>query len=68
MQLFYEDGISDNIIEDLKQIGHKLHRMSSDGFSSVTAIGKNGKQLVPVYDPRRSGSAIIIEKNMLCPS
>lgn len=60
MQIDYEDGMPDSIIEGLGQIGHKLNKSPSDsGFASLTAIGRSGDTLVPVFDPRRKGSTIV---------
>ncbi|XP_031627923.1 scoloptoxin SSD14-like isoform X2 [Contarinia nasturtii] len=57
MQLQYEEGIPDSIIDGLRGIGHKMVRTPSDsGFAALTAIGREGKQFVPVYDHRRKGS------------
>ncbi|XP_031640824.1 scoloptoxin SSD20-like isoform X2 [Contarinia nasturtii] len=57
MQLEYEQGFPDNIIDGLREIGHEMVRAPSDEiFSSVTAIGREGKKFVPVYDHRRMGS------------
>lgn len=57
MELNYEEGISDEIINGLQKIGHKMVKAPSDsGFAALTAIGRNGKYFVPVYDHRRRGS------------
>lgn len=58
MRLQYEEGISNEIVNGLDRIGHKMYKSPSDsGFASLTAIGRNGNQLSAVYDPRRKGSA-----------
>lgn len=58
MRLEYEEGIPDSIIEGLRVIGHQMYKAPSDsGFASLTAIGREGKKLMPVYDHRRMGSS-----------
>lgn len=60
MQLEYETAFSADIVNGLKQIGHKMFESPSDkGFASLTAVGRDGKQLVAVYDPRRKGSTYV---------
>lgn len=57
MRLEYELGISDNIINGLHEYGHEMYTKPPDsGFAALTAIGRRGKLLVPVYDHRRLGS------------
>lgn len=57
MELQYEDGFSDQIVNGLKEIGHKMVKSPSDsGFAALTAIGRSDKNLVPVFDHRRRGS------------
>lgn len=57
MRLEYERGIPDDIVEGLRKIGHVMYESPSDsGFASLTAIGRDGKKLVPVFDHRRKGS------------
>lgn len=59
MQLEYEEGLPDNIINGLKKIGHEMVKSPSDsGFAALTAIGRNGKLFVPVFDHRRKGSVV----------
>lgn len=60
MRLEYEAGFSNEIINGLEKIGHKMHLASPDsGFASLTAIGRDGNKLVPVFDPRRLGSSSV---------
>lgn len=60
MQLEYETGFSDEIVKGLEKIGHKMYLSPADhGFASLTAIGRDGNKLVPVYDPRRLGSSSV---------
>lgn len=57
MRLEYENGFDDNIIDGLQQIGHQIFKTPSDGgFAALTAIGRKGKQIVPIFDQRRKGS------------
>lgn len=57
MQLDYELGIPDYIIHGLHNIGHKMFQSPSDsGFAALTAIGRSGNELIPVFDHRRKGS------------
>ena len=57
MRLEYEQGISSSIVGGLKQIGHQMYENPSDGgFAALTAIGREGKNLVPIFDHRRKGS------------
>lgn len=61
MEIEYEMGLEKSIINGLEALGHKMYLGPSDsGFSSLTAIGREGKKLVPVYDPRRLGSTSIL--------
>lgn len=61
MELQYEEGFTDDIIDGLSKIGHKMVASPSDsGFAALTAIGREGKRLVPVFDHRRRGSIEIM--------
>lgn len=61
MQLEYEKGTPDNIINGLREIGHIMNEAPSDsGFASLTAIGRDGNKIVPVFDHRRKGSLQVI--------
>lgn len=63
MKLEYEPGFSDNMIQGLANIGHKMAQAPSDsGFAALTAIAKNGNKLTPVYDHRRRGSIEFVAK------
>lgn len=55
MQLEYEDDFPANIVDGLRQIGHTM--FEAIDFSTLTAIGREGEKLVPVYDKRRGGSS-----------
>lgn len=60
MRLEYEVGFNQEIIDDLSRIGHDMYRSpTSNGFASLTAIGRNGKKLTTVFDPRRRGSTAV---------
>lgn len=61
MELQYEEGFSDNIINGLEKIGHKMVQKPPDsGYVSLLAIGRKGRRLVPVLDYRRGGSVEVI--------
>lgn len=60
MRLMYEEGLADDIVTGLESYGHTTIKANADlGFASLTAIGRNGHKLVPVYDPRRLGSTSV---------
>lgn len=60
MQITYERTLVDDLVTGLESFGHKMVRANSDfGFASLTAIGRDGNRLVPVYDPRRLGSTSV---------
>lgn len=62
MELEYEEGFTDDIIDGLEKIGHKMVKSPIDsGFAALTAIGREGKRLVPVFDYRRRGSIEVME-------
>lgn len=62
MRLQYEAGFSTKMIYELAKKGHKMHAAPSDsGFAALTAIGRSGNHLIPVFDHRRGGSLEIIE-------
>lgn len=65
MQLDYEVGFSESIINGLASKGHKMYQSPSDfGFAALTAIGRSGDELIPVYDHRRKGSKEIMVKKV----
>jgi len=60
MRIEYEQGFQTEFIEGLQNAGHEMFKQPTDiGFASLTAIGRNGKKLVAVFDPRRLGSASV---------
>lgn len=60
MQLQYEKGVPDDIVAGLQSFGHKMVEGTPElGFAALTAIGRDGNKLVPVYDPRRLGSTSV---------
>lgn len=59
MYLEYEDGFKQQIIDGLSKMGHEMHKSVPDGFSALTAIGRNGGQCSPVFDQRRGGSTAV---------
>lgn len=60
MEISYEQGLPDEVVKGLESFGHKMTPTSPDlGFASLTAIGREGNKLVPVYDPRRLGSTSV---------
>ncbi|KAL5277597.1 hypothetical protein ACFFRR_002680 [Megaselia abdita] len=62
----YETGYSQSILDSLSQKQHRLKEMDlTDGFNAVTVIGTR-KQVTPVFDPRRGGSATVV-KLKKCP-
>lgn len=61
MQIEYEAGLDEDIVEGLKKVGHKMFEGPYDsGFSSVTAISVSDDKYSPVFDPRRQGSSSVI--------
>lgn len=61
MQLEFEYGFKASIINGMAKMGHKIVIIPPDDLiGSVTAIGRDGNQLKPVFDPRRGGSTEII--------
>lgn len=61
MEVQYETGYSQKILDSLKEKQHVLKEMSlDDGFNAVTAIATRGK-VTPVFDHRRGGSTAILE-------
>lgn len=64
MELQYEEGLSDEIVKGLEKIGHKMIKSPSDsGFAALTAIGREVKVLVPIFDTRRRGSRCQIDSS-----
>lgn len=60
MELEYEHGISEAIVNVLADIGHKMSKTTvTSGFASLTAIRRSDDQLTAIYDPRRPGSIYI---------
>lgn len=51
-------GFSQDLIDELTKLGHNVTFQGPDqGFGALTAVGYVGDKLVPVFDPRRNGSA-----------
>lgn len=62
MRLQYESGFSIDTIDGLREKGHVMYVESSDsGFAALTAIGRSGNQLTPVFDHRRRGSLEVMQ-------
>jgi len=60
MRIEYEQGFPDEFIQGLHNFGHEMFKQPADiGFASLTAIGRDKKKLVAVYDPRRLGSTSV---------
>lgn len=60
MQIEYEQKLDNSLIHGLEKLGHKMVQGPVDyGFASLTAIGRKGHKLIPVYDPRRLGSSTV---------
>lgn len=58
MQLVYENGFPEELVQGLKGLGHDVVENSGEsGFASVTAIGRDGNNLVAINDPIRQGSS-----------
>lgn len=52
------EGFSADLVAGLKALGHNVTEQEPDaGFGALTAVGYNAGHLVPVFDPRRNGSA-----------
>lgn len=58
MQLEYEAGFDNRIVEELKtNFGHEMiEAKPDDGFAAVVGISKNNEKLEGSVDPRRGGS------------
>lgn len=55
---FRNPGFSQTLVDGLKALGHNVTQQEPDaGFGALTAVGYDGDRLVPVFDPRRNGSA-----------
>lgn len=51
-------GFSPDLAKGLRALGHTVEQQGPDaGFGALTAVGYVGDRLVPVFDPRRNGSA-----------
>lgn len=60
MYIQHESGFNETILQELKDIGHKLSEESTPyGFVAVTGIARKGNELKPVYDNRRHGSTFV---------
>lgn len=61
MHIDHEEGFDPTLLSELQAKGHQLFQSPSDsGFASMTAIGRVGNEVSPVFDPRRQGSAEIV--------
>ena len=57
MSVDFELGFDQTILDGLQGKQHTLSQAPvNSGFTSLTAIGRSGKQFIPVFDPRRQGS------------
>lgn len=60
MHVEYETGFNETILQGLVAIGHKIHTGETPySFVAVTAIVREGDELIPVYDNRRHGSTYV---------
>lgn len=60
MRIEYETGFPENIVDDLKKIGHDMYKTPSDGgFAALTVIARDRGSLVPMFDLRRGGSTAV---------
>lgn len=62
MQAEYESGFNQNVVDGLRERGHKMVEATSDsGFAAITAIIRDhNDKLSATYDPRRAGSIEIL--------
>lgn len=57
MEVVYEAGYDPEILDGLRQIGHKVTQdQPIMGFTAVTAISRAKGYVEAVFDPRRYGS------------
>lgn len=60
MEISYENGFDGEILNGLRERGHKL---SADkgvlGFAAITAISRANGYVEAVFDPRRYGSIAV---------
>lgn len=60
MYVDYEVGFNETVLQGLVGIGHKIYTEETTyGFVAVTAIAREGNELIPVYDNRRHGSTFV---------
>lgn len=59
MEISFDDELPEEIVTGLKRLGHVMVKAPNIGFASVTAIGRDGDKLVPVYHPIRGGSSSV---------
>ncbi|KAJ6638687.1 Scoloptoxin SSD14 [Pseudolycoriella hygida] len=60
MYIDYEVGFNETVLEGLKGLGHDVFTEATTyGFVAVTAIGREGNELKPMYDHRRHGSTFV---------
>lgn len=60
MEILYQRDLPEEIISGLKGLGHQMTTEKVwRGFSSITAIGREGNKLVTVNDPIRPGSSSV---------
>lgn len=60
MEIVYEDKSDIQILDGLRQKGHKItEEIPKSYFSAVTAISRARGFVEVAYDPRRSGSSEI---------
>lgn len=60
MRLEYTAGFNQKIIDELSQIGHEVYiDILGSTVASITAIGRNGNKLIPIFSSRRGGSVAV---------
>lgn len=60
MSIDHEIDFDPELLAGLAAKGHVLNESPNDsGFSSLTAIGREGNKISAVFDPRRQGSAVV---------
>ena len=61
MELRYETGFDNEIVEKLKIFGHKRAVVSpEDGFAVIVGISKRSGEIEGEIDPRRGGGSVEI--------
>lgn len=60
MRLEYAAGFDQTIVDNLSIIGHEMYiDLLGSTVASLTAIGRNGNKLIPIFGSRRGGSVAV---------